>query len=274
MGTAVVEHFVGTVYTDWVTYAASTSAVTVNLATGQGSGGFATGDTYVNIEGLHGSKYNDVLIGDDNANIIYSNNGNDTVSAAGGNDKVVLGEGFSKADGGAGTDLLSYGSMQHAVNIDMSTGQTSYGAVVHDTFTNFENIEGSNFNDVIIGNALNNILNGLAGDDILTGGLGKDTFFFSGDFGHDTVTDFTIGQDHVKLALTNLHNFTDVLAHAEQTAKGTLIHVDGVVITASDGTTTVVDVAQGQVGATVVHDTILLQGIDLVNLHATDFIFA
>ena len=257
-----------------MTYAASTSAVTVNLATGQGSGGFATGDTYVNIEGLHGSKYNDVLTGDDKANIIYSNNGNDTVSAGGGNDKVVLGEGFSKADGGAGTDLLSYGSMLHAVSINMSTGQTSYDSLVHDTFTNFENIEGSNFNDVIIGNAGNNIINGLAGDDILTGGLGKDTFVFTADFGRDTVTDFTIGQDHIRLELTNLHAFADVLAHAEQTAKGVVIHVDGVLNAAADGSTAVVDAAQGQVGATLVHDTILLQGINLIDLHATDFIFA
>ena len=145
---------------------------------------------------------------------------------------------------------------------------------MHDTFTNFENIEGSNFNDVIIGNAGNNVINGLAGDDTLTGGLGKDTFLFSADFGHDIVTDFTVGQDHIKLALTDLHNFADVLAHAEQTAKGVVIHVDGALNTAADGSTFVVDVAQGQVGATIVHDTILLQGMNLTDLHATDFIFA
>ena len=192
----------------------------------------------------------------------------------GGNDKVILGEGFSKADGGTGTDLLSYGSMQHAVSVDMSTGQTSYGGLVHDTFTNFENIEGSNFNDVIIGNAGNNILNGLGGDDILTGGLGKDTFVFTADFGHDTVTDFTHGQDRIRLELTNLHNYADVLAHAEQTAQGVLIHVDGVLNGAGSANPSVVDVAQGQAGATVVHDTILLSGLHLTDLTATDFIFA
>ena len=273
IGTNVVEHFVGTAYTDWVTYAASTSAVTVNLLTGQGSGGFAQGDTYVSIEGIHGSKYNDTLIGDDNANIIYTNNGNDTVSAGGGNDKVVMGEGFSKADGGAGTDLLSYGSMQHAVTVDMSLGQTSYNGVVHDTFTNFENLDGSIYNDVIIGNSGNNIINGGAGDDTLTGGLGKDTFFFSGDFGHDKVTDFTVGQDKVRFALTTLHNFADVMSHAEQTANGVLIHVDGVVVTAADGTTSIVDATGAQANGTVIHDTILLQNLNLTDLHATDFVF-
>ena len=283
IGVAAIQNFTGTALNDWVSYATSTSAVTVNLLTNTGTGGFAQGDTYLSIENMHGSKYNDVLIGDDKANVIYPNNGNDTVSAGGGNDKVVLGQGFSKADGGAGTDVLSYGSMKHSVTVDMNKGQTIYDGVVHDTFTNFENLQGSGFNDVLIGDSGNNVLNGGGGDDILTGGLGRDTFVFQGNFGHDTVTDFTHGKDHLKLALTNLHNFADVLAHAEQTANGVVIHVDGVlklvgdaddVVPDADDHWAVVNAAHGQSGAALVHDTILLTGLHLTDLTASDFIFA
>ncbi|WP_225770489.1 hypothetical protein [Inquilinus sp. Marseille-Q2685] len=48
---------------DIVSYFDSAAGVRVNLATGTGSGGTATGDTLVSIERVHGSAHADTLIG-------------------------------------------------------------------------------------------------------------------------------------------------------------------------------------------------------------------
>src|SRR5437899_8148726 len=48
---------------DTATYAASLAGVNVSLATGQGSGGDAEGDTLANIENLTGSAFDDTLEG-------------------------------------------------------------------------------------------------------------------------------------------------------------------------------------------------------------------
>ena len=52
--------------------------------------------------------------------------------------------------------------------------ETTGGAGI-DSLFNLENVIGSNFDDVINGNALDNILDGGAGLDIITGGGGTDT---------------------------------------------------------------------------------------------------
>jgi Ca2+-binding RTX toxin-like protein len=61
-------------------------------------------------------------------------------------------------------------------------------------------LEGGDSSDSISGNAGNDILSGGTGPDHLTGGTGKDMFFFERDSGHDIVTDFHNGQDHVQVA--------------------------------------------------------------------------
>lgn len=52
---------------------------------------------------------------------------------------------------------------------------------------------------------------GMGGDDTLTGGAGNDKFFYSAlrSDGNDTITDFTVGQDHVVIGdLMPLANYT------------------------------------------------------------------
>jgi Ca2+-binding RTX toxin-like protein len=51
--------------------------VSVNLATGRGFGGTAEGDTYVSIENVYGSSFNDTITGNDGANELYGLDGND-----------------------------------------------------------------------------------------------------------------------------------------------------------------------------------------------------
>lgn len=72
-----------------------------------------------------------------------------------------------------------------------------------DTLSGFENVSGTNYDDVLTGDAgVNQLygwsgrdtLNGGLGNDILTGGFGADRFVFSANGGRDRITDFSIAQ--------------------------------------------------------------------------------
>ena len=95
--------------TDTADYSASGSGVSVNLATGTGSGGDAAGDTLTGIENLTGSAYSDTLSGDASANLLTGNAGNDQLSGGGGNDSLFGGDNKDTLAGGDGNDSLSGG---------------------------------------------------------------------------------------------------------------------------------------------------------------------
>ncbi|CAN7441091.1 calcium-binding protein [Rhizobium sp. LjRoot254] len=65
------------------------SAVKVNLSTGKG-GGAAAGHTFVSIENIKGSYFNDQLIGNNASNRIEGDSGNDIIAGGGGKDIFVF----------------------------------------------------------------------------------------------------------------------------------------------------------------------------------------
>ena len=78
--------------TNSVSYARATAAVTVSLAlegSAQNTHG-AGSDTLIAIENLIGSKFNDTLTGDSNANLITGGAGRDTMTGGGGADTFVF----------------------------------------------------------------------------------------------------------------------------------------------------------------------------------------
>lgn len=89
---------------DIVDYTKSAKAVTVNLATGHGSGGYAAGDSYTGIEDIVGSFHSDRLIGDANSNVIEGVFGNDTLTGGGGSDV------FRYFPWDIGTNTVDYGN--------------------------------------------------------------------------------------------------------------------------------------------------------------------
>ncbi len=139
---------------DTVDYSWSTAAVTVNLAAKTASGGYAATDVLTNVENITGTNYNDVLTGDGGANTLKGGAGNDTIEGGAGNDIL---------DGGAGTDTLSYASATSAVRLIPNYYTWTYpNGVQTQTFlayntvgagtditSNFENITGSNYSDII-----------------------------------------------------------------------------------------------------------------------------
>ena len=158
---------------DTASYSASTSGVDVSLSRGTGFGGDAESDTLISIENLIGSRANDVLAGNAGNNIL---------------------------DGGLGIDTVSYASATAGIKISLAltSAQATIGAGT-DTLRGFENIIGSDFNDILIGSSLANSLEGGAGNDTLDGGLGVDVFIYNQtDFGADIIKNFQNGMDKLQ----------------------------------------------------------------------------
>jgi len=175
---------------DWITYAASAAGVTVNMAlsttTGANKGGDAAGDMFINIENVDGSAFNDIITGDAGDNKLWGNGGFDQLAGGAGNDQLLGGDGNDQLrggtgadylDGGAGTDIAYYYDSATSVSVSLTDGRGYTGDAAGDTFFSIENVVGSNYNDLIEGNAGNNELMGLAGQDHLVGGAGDDRLF-------------------------------------------------------------------------------------------------
>ena len=184
-----------------LSYALSSSAVSVNLATAAVSGGDAQDDVISHFRHVIGSAKDDTLIGDAFANRLDGGKGNDLLSGGAGNDSLNGGDGSDTLIGGTGADqlnggsstgeinLASYESSKSAVNLDLTIvgSQIGNGGDENgDTLRNIQGVIGSDYNDVIKGDGSANSLLGGAGDDILTGGVGPDTL--DGGSGSDTAS--------------------------------------------------------------------------------------
>ncbi|WP_372624811.1 hypothetical protein [Falsiroseomonas sp.] len=164
---------------DDANYSSSVAAVSVNLATGLGSGGEAAGDTLGGIENVVGSfAASDLLIGDGGNNLLQGLAGNDTLDGGAGNDSLIGGAGGDLLVGGDGIDEAAYVSSAARVIVDLSAGFFSGGDATGDVLIGIENLVGSNLaaqGDILVGNGANNVLQGLAGNDLLNGAAGRDT---------------------------------------------------------------------------------------------------
>lgn len=93
---------------DTADYADATSGVRLNLA-----GGKSGGDTYISIENLAGSGFNDQLTGDGAANVLTGQGGADTINGGGGDD-TLLGDFAYQGDApprpGMGTGYATLGA--------------------------------------------------------------------------------------------------------------------------------------------------------------------
>ena len=261
---------------DTVSYVLSDTSVTVNLATHVGKGGFAEGDILWDIENLTGSSFSDTLTGDANSNVIHGGEGQDLIHGGGGRDDL-FGDGgddtlFSdngmptSFDGGSGNDTADFSGRESSgyyhppgVYVNLADQVVSYSGPYNSaygpkgTITGVENVNGTNFADTIIGNSKNNILNGNGGNDMLTGNGGHDIFQFSAhngvvDFGHDTVTDFTVGEDRIRISHAAFANYGEMMQHTQQVGNDVVITYDG-------------------------DNSITLHDVQLTSLHYGDFIF-
>jgi Ca2+-binding RTX toxin-like protein len=139
---------------------------------------------------LWGEAGNDGLFGDAGADTLTGGSGRDTLNGGAGADRL---------DGGQGDDLASYSGAASGVTVDLATNTGTRGEAQGDVLVGVEDLEGSEFGDVLRGSALAESLAGRAGDDLLEGRSGGDTL--SGDGGDDTLNggdgdDYLIGDSY------------------------------------------------------------------------------
>lgn len=177
------------------------------------------------------SPGNDVMTGTGANDFLAGGAGDDTLSGLGGNDTLLGGLGKDTLDGGLGNDIINgggdidwayYNSAKGGVKINLTllTSQNTLNAG-SDTLSNIENLLGSNYRDILSGNASanifksgagydsinggtgNDILNGQTGNDVLTGALGKDIFqlttALNAKTNIDRITDFSVTDDTIQI---------------------------------------------------------------------------
>ena len=134
-------------------------------------------------DSIHGHGGNDYLSGGAGDDALYGDEGNDSLAGGTGNDLLDGGigddllNGGSGADtfvGGLGYDTVTYASATIGVMVDMTTVGITNDAQ-GDTYSGIEAITGSQFGDIISGDANANLFYGNAGDDFLFGHGGNDT---------------------------------------------------------------------------------------------------
>jgi hypothetical protein len=192
-GAAVTGKITGGAGTNTLNYAAYTTAVTVNMATGAATG---TGG-YTGIKSVVGGSGANTLIGPNATNtwnITGTNAGNvagltfsafQNLTGGTGMDifKFSAGKNVTGAiNGGGGGDWLDYSLYTTAVTVNLATGvATGVGGGV----TNVHNVRGGKADNTITGDSTGGILIGGAGNDTITGGSGRSILI--GDKGVDTV---------------------------------------------------------------------------------------
>ena len=149
-----------------------TQGVVVNLTAGTAIDSYGATDTLISIEEIIGTPF---------ADSIYGSAANDVFEGLAGNDGL---------DGAGGRNLVRY-NREHefggnsGVYVDLSNFYAidSFGNT--DTILNFRDVQGTRYDDVIIGDGLDNWLAGEEGNDQIHGGDGNDVL--QGGDGNDTL---------------------------------------------------------------------------------------
>ena len=237
------------------------AGVTVNLAKGTAIDGFGKTDKLISIEMIRGSMYDDTLIGKKGFNVFRGLDGDDFINGAKGRDEVR----YDRDD--------RYGG-EAGVTVNLKNGKAVDGFGDTDTLKNITDARGSESADRITGDKGGNVLEGIggndrifglggkdridggfgndridggAGNDKLTGGRGSDKFIFAGNFGKDTITDFTTRGRKEKIDLSDvdtIKGFKDLKNNHLSKSGGDAVIDDG-----NGHTITLDDVRMGQLSA-------------------------
>lgn len=158
------------------------------------------GDDYV-----EGGSGNDVITASSGNNWLHGGTGIDAIYGGNSHDIIFGGSGSDFIDGGSGNDLISGGT-----NDDLISGGTGHDDISGDQGNDI--INGNDGDDIINGGEGNDQIDGGLGNDMLTGGLGLDSFIFTMNWGHDTITDFQLDSDLIDFSnhsgITQLDDLT------------------------------------------------------------------
>ena len=232
----------GTAYNPATSYVTATTGVVVNLADPSVNTGDAAGDTFININNIIGTAFDDTLTGDEGYNGIwggagddYLYGGNDTDSSRSNNlygeagydhlfgsvftDVLDLGLDGGYAAGGKGNDFYIIPGLATDVVVELA-GEGSDQLMVGRSYQlgagiEIERIQTTNSSSTrainLTGNEFGQVINGNAGANKLAGGGGNDELHGIG--GNDILTG-GIGSDiffieTARNATTNVETITD-----------------------------------------------------------------
>lgn len=218
------------------------AGIAASLANASVNTGEAAGDVYTSVEDLTGTNYDDVLSGlaGDRNNTLRGGGGNDILKGYSGADRLYGNAGNDRLEGGIGADLLVGGTGRDAatyvlaatgVTVSLTAPGVSTGDAAGDAFYSIEDLIGSAHDDQLEGNA---------GANRLTGGEGADRFVFRAPGAVDTITDFTVGEDQIRLYSSGFPGlsagFLDEEAFRASATGGAADGVDRILYNTSDGT--------------------------------------
>lgn len=161
----------------------------------------------------------DAVAGASAGDELHGRGGDDVLSGGGGGDRIDGGAGDDRLSGGEGFDTLSYLDATAGVTVDLSLAgqaQDTLGAGI-DTIDGFEQVDGSNFSDRLIGSA---------GDDYMTAGNAGGDRLFGGD-GDDHLAIARLATDAPKASTLNGGVGDDVLTVVAQAGAVDAIAVIG-----------------------------------------------
>ncbi|MDQ6433936.1 calcium-binding protein [Mesorhizobium sp. LHD-90] len=167
-------------------YRSARTGVHATLRNPSENTGDAAGDTYINIQGLEGSDFADILHGNSHDNDLFGGGGGDDILDGGG--------GGDRLFGGTRFDSASYKFALTGIVASLADPSHNTGEADGDAYFSIEALLGSNFNDRLTGDDDENFLAGNGGDDQLRGGAGNDRLdggvgsnLLEGGIGVDTV---------------------------------------------------------------------------------------
>jgi Ca2+-binding RTX toxin-like protein len=170
VGTNGADHLVGTSGADVI---AGLSGG--DLIEGRGGGDYICGNA--GEDELDGQGGQDSLNGGADADLLLGAGSSDVLAGGSGDDILAGEQGSDTYNGGSGIDIVGFLDSTNPVTVDLrekfASGEGS------DSVNYVEGVIGSEFSDVMFGNAFINIFEGLQGDDEMNGRGGSDFAFFT-----------------------------------------------------------------------------------------------
>jgi Ca2+-binding RTX toxin-like protein len=263
-GGAGADKLIGKTGVSFASYADATAAVTVNLLDPTKNKGDAAGDTYTNIHGVVGSKFNDVIVADNHGDTIKDGDGNDTITGGSGGDTITVGNGRDVITGGSGKNVITAGNGADKITVGSGANTIVVGN------GNDVIVVGAGKDAVHLGSGADTVTLG-GGADLIVGSLtGHGTFVFNATSDSKPATPVTIENWHSgdKINLSSIDANT-TLAGIQHFAIGTDTKAPGtIVITHNGAANTLVALYTNASGVAASH--ILLGGDQA--LTASDFI--
>ena len=196
-------------------------------------------------ETIDGFAGDDFIVAQDGNDLVRGGEGDDFIFGSTGGDKLIGGAGADNLHGGSGyfdgfinldnagfafSDIVDSGLFSLFGQFGFIVGSSILGSSFTGSTSDNQNdvLDGGEGEDVLNGADGNDYLDGGTGNDILTGGADFDTFVFSGEFGHDEITDFDKNQDQIEIQAFDSQTTTDNLldTYATENDDGVVISID------------------------------------------------